>query len=260
MPPGIPTARPILADAANPPPPPTEPISSGRLSPWTAVGQLILLVIVGFLALVAGSMVAPALPFHDVRWDDIFITVVAGSACIITAFKIARASGQRPASIGWRSNGIASDVGVGLAAGAAVLLFIMVASMILTMLYPSLLEQSQHTREAIQERIPPMPIPVMVVVLVFVAIWEEVVFRGFLLTRLQAIFGRWWLTVLVGACLFTVGHVYEGSLALVAVWGLGVVMGFLFVWRRSLLPSITMHFAFDLTMLLLVRAVSSNWH
>ena len=94
---------------------------------------------------------------------------------------------------------------------------------------------------------------------IIVALWEEIVFRGFVLTRLNAIFKRWWLTILLASSVFGAVHIYEGLLAVLLISGLALIMSVLFVWRRSLVPSIVFHFLHDLVIFTLLGSLSQTW-
>jgi membrane protease YdiL (CAAX protease family) len=89
--------------------------------------------------------------------------------------------------------------------------------------------------------------------------WEEVVFRGFLLTRLRAIFRTWWLAVPIGSLLFAAAHLYEGVLAVVVIGWLAFAMAILFVWRRSLVPCLVLHWLHNVGAILLLKAISTTW-
>ncbi len=89
----------------------------------------------------------------------------------------------------------------------------------------------------------------------FVAVWEEMVFRGFVLGRLRAALPaadtrgarlrRDALAVLLCALCFGAGHGYQGVLGLLQTTTAGVALGALAVWRRRIWPAIGAHFAID---------------
>lgn len=193
---------------------------------------------------------------RDERWANMFITAFAGMTCILAAFALVGAARQRPSAIGWRVNNILADVGLGVAGAFGMYMVMMMAAMVLVLIRPDLMDQAQ---KGIEKTIPRASIPMMVAFMAFVALWEEVVFRGFLLTRLFAVFRRWWLAVLVGSVLFSLGHAYQGVVATVVIGCVGIVLGVMFVWRRSLLPVIVFHMMFNLIGLLILRSQSETW-
>jgi membrane protease YdiL (CAAX protease family) len=100
----------------------------------------------------------------------------------------------------------------------------------------------------------------------FVAVWEETVFRGFLLGRLRAALPagstraarlrRDALAVLLCGLCFGAGHGYQGVLGLLQTTTAGVVLGAVAVWRGSLWPAIGAHLAIDAFGLLVLKAVA----
>ncbi|HSB69174.1 MAG TPA: CPBP family intramembrane glutamic endopeptidase [Candidatus Methylomirabilis sp.] len=89
----------------------------------------------------------------------------------------------------------------------------------------------------------------------FAAIWEETVFRGFLLGRLRAslpagetrhaAMRRDALAVVLTALCFGAGHGYQGGLGLMQTTMAGLALGGLAAWRRSIWPAIGAHLAID---------------
>jgi CAAX protease family protein len=84
-----------------------------------------------------------------------------------------------------------------------------------------------------------------VILVTVVAIVEETVFRGYLILRLKAVTGRTWLAVVLSAAVFSFGHGYEGSAGLISVFFLGIVLAVVYLWRGSLVASMTIHFLID---------------
>ncbi|HSB81141.1 MAG TPA: CPBP family intramembrane glutamic endopeptidase [Candidatus Methylomirabilis sp.] len=99
----------------------------------------------------------------------------------------------------------------------------------------------------------------------FAAVWEETVFRGFLLGRLRAAMPvldtkgaalrRDLLAVVLTALFFGAGHGYQGGLGLVQTTIAGVALGALAVWRNSLWPAIGAHLAIDTFGLLVLKVL-----
>jgi membrane protease YdiL (CAAX protease family) len=98
--------------------------------------------------------------------------------------------------------------------------------------------------------------PLAVVLVLVVAFAEETIFRGYILSRLREVTRNTTLSVLLSAGLFAVGHGYEGSAGVVSVGFLGVVFALVYVWRKSLVAPITMHFCQDFVAVILVPALT----
>ena len=101
--------------------------------------------------------------------------------------------------------------------------------------------------------------PFLVLLSAWVAVFEETLFRGYLLTRIHAMVRHWPATVFLGALVFALPHFYEGVPAMVMILALGVVMGALFVWRRSLVPVVVLHFFFNSAELMALYMTSPGW-
>jgi membrane protease YdiL (CAAX protease family) len=91
-------------------------------------------------------------------------------------------------------------------------------------------------------------------------IGEEIVFRGFSVTRLAILTGRVWLAALVTLLVFYMLHV--------PVWGWGFALGgfvsgaaamAFFIWRKDLLAMMVFHMSTDAIGLVVVPMFSEWW-
>jgi membrane protease YdiL (CAAX protease family) len=80
---------------------------------------------------------------------------------------------------------------------------------------------------------------------VVVAIAEEIIFRGYLILRIRAVTGSLPAALVFSAVIFSLGHGYEGSAGVITVGIMGLVFGLFYVWRKSLVLPIAMHFLQD---------------
>jgi membrane protease YdiL (CAAX protease family) len=90
-----------------------------------------------------------------------------------------------------------------------------------------------------------LSVPTFAAYMVVVTGFEELVFRGFLVPRLRVVLGRWGAAVPASAALFAVGHFYEGTLAVVQTFVLGVWFGCVLLYRGRLLPLVVAHATFN---------------
>ena len=72
--------------------------------------------------------------------------------------------------------------------------------------------------------------------------------RAFTLTRFEAAFGRAGLTfaLVVDTIVFGLGHLYQGPAAAVSAGVTGLVLAFIFLWRRRVIEAMAVHALFDL--------------
>lgn len=78
---------------------------------------------------------------------------------------------------------------------------------------------------------------------------EEIVFRGYAISRLEEA-GHARAAVWLPWAVFTVLHLYQGPLSLVFVGIVGGVFTWLFRWQRSVWPVMVAHALYDITVLL----------
>ncbi|MEJ2721395.1 MAG: type II CAAX endopeptidase family protein [bacterium] len=93
------------------------------------------------------------------------------------------------------------------------------------------------------------------VMVVVVAVSEETIFRGYLILRLSQVTGNRMAAALVSSFVFSLGHGYEGSAGVVTVGFLGLVFATVFLWRKSLVAPMVMHFVQDFIGIVLVPAL-----
>jgi membrane protease YdiL (CAAX protease family) len=85
-----------------------------------------------------------------------------------------------------------------------------------------------------------------------VALAEETIFRGYLILRLKGVTASPTAAVLLSAGIFSLGHGYEGSAGVVTVGVMGAVFALVYLWRRSLVAPMVMHFLQDFIGIVLV--------
>ncbi len=94
------------------------------------------------------------------------------------------------------------------------------------------------------------------ILVIIVAIAEETIFRGYLILRLKAITAGPATAVLLSAVIFSLGHGFEGSAGVVTVGFMGLVFALVYMWRKSLIAPVVMHFFQDFIGIVLVPLLS----
>ena len=87
---------------------------------------------------------------------------------------------------------------------------------------------------------------------IVVAIAEETMFRGYLILRLKAVTASPAAAVVLSAVIFALGHGYEGTAGVVTVGVMGLVFALIYLWRKSLIAPIVMHFLQDFISIILL--------
>jgi membrane protease YdiL (CAAX protease family) len=83
------------------------------------------------------------------------------------------------------------------------------------------------------------------VLVVVVAIAEETIFRGYLILRFRGLAASPVVAILLSAFVFSLGHGYEGTAGVITVGTMGAVFAIIYVWRKSLVAPMVMHFLQD---------------
>ena len=83
------------------------------------------------------------------------------------------------------------------------------------------------------------------VLVVVVAVSEETIFRGYLILRLASVTRSRAAAVILSTAIFSLGHGYEGTLGIVAVFFIGLYLAIVYLWRGSLIAPMTIHFLQD---------------
>ena len=86
---------------------------------------------------------------------------------------------------------------------------------------------------------------VWVLVSLTAGICEELMTRGYLQRQLHALLKNGPAAVLAQGIIFGAGHAYQGWKYMVIIAVLGAMLGWLALWRRSLLPGMIFHFIQD---------------
>lgn len=211
-------------------------------------------------AIVIGVMVGKDFFFEN--WSDeelrartpLIITAIGMFSAIVVLGYV----GFRKQS--WSTLGLAAgrplvDAGIGVLAAGFIMLLMVAGSAFVWVFAPELIPALQESQRGIREILPPMNPPTIIGLTIVVAFYEELLFRGFLLTRLRVVTRRWWSAVTIGVLSFAALHFYQGPLAVLAIVLLSGVLSAVFIWRRSLIAPVTAHFVFNVTQLLMLQLV-----
>ncbi len=94
-------------------------------------------------------------------------------------------------------------------------------------------------------------IPLALVLITVVAVAEETIFRGYLLHRFVELRLGTAGAVFLSSAVFSIGHGYQGTAGMAAVFCLGVLFSILRLQRNSLVAPITVHFLIDFSGIIL---------
>jgi membrane protease YdiL (CAAX protease family) len=233
-------------------------LSSSRSKAWADVAVLIVcLVLVEFLgaAFLSLALDVPIVPQPGVtdsaEWELTRVMLAptlsiraVGSILIIAAILACRQQSIR--SVGLRSTGLLPNIALGVAAMMVAYVLIALTIPVLSLIWPSTRDQMVENAELILKMVPRLDLLGFGGLAVAIGVYEEIVFRGFLMTRLRRATGNWIFAVLLSTAVFTCLHALDQTAtALVAVTILSLVFSGVTIWRRSIVPAIVGHALFD---------------
>ncbi len=96
------------------------------------------------------------------------------------------------------------------------------------------------------------------ILVVVVAISEETIFRGYLMLRIGAVTRSMAAAAVLSAFVFSLGHGYEGTAGAATVGVMGFMLALVYLWRRSLIAPIIMHFLQDFIGIVLVPLLTGK--
>jgi len=93
------------------------------------------------------------------------------------------------------------------------------------------------------------------VLVMVVAFSEETIFCGYLMLRFRYLTSSPAAAVVLSTIVFTMGHGYEGTLGLSSVAVMGFIFALIYLWRKSLVTTMVMHFIQDFLVIVLLPLV-----
>ncbi|MBN1511371.1 MAG: CPBP family intramembrane metalloprotease [Phycisphaerae bacterium] len=248
---GVPVARPVLGM-------PCQPVDVAPLlvPPFSRLRAFLELGILGVVMLGAAlllGMLLDQLGFVDEQynidsWGNVLGVAVNGAAAIVCIIALTLLRGGRLAEVGLTGRRLAWNVLLGLGAFLAAIAAFQFIGLLITFLAKG--QPLNENIGKIKEMLPRMHWLQFLALSFWVGLWEELTFRGFLLTRLRRITGSWWAAILLGAALFALPHMgQQVALAVLPLFVIGIIWSVFTVWRQSLLPAIIGHALFNFAQL-----------
>jgi uncharacterized protein len=185
--------------------------------------------------------------------DNVLGGSVVRALCVIAlVLLLLRSDGQTPAALGLTTRGAPLDALWGLTLTLGAFATMLVSGVLvqgaMRAFGSNLVQQDAADRpRLLLDIFGGTSMPVFAAAIAVTATFEEVVFRGLLLPRLQRLTGSWGVAIALGAIAFGAGHVYEGWSAVAQTTALGVFFGVVFLQRGRLLPVIVAHTVFDVS-------------
>jgi membrane protease YdiL (CAAX protease family) len=228
----------------------TEPNDLPDASPKQPARKMQLIELGVFLLLIVPSMSASFFLLSQARvpfMAEAILAIFNDLALLSLVFYFVWRNGEPIQNLGWTFNSLRKEIAWGL------ILFLPVY------FGANLLESALHTAGLSA----PTKLPSFLVVSGFtkvllafilvtvVAVAEETIFRGYLILRFKAVTDRGVAAALLSSIVFSLGHGYEGMAGVISVFSIGVVLALVYLWRKSLVAPIVIHFLTDFATIIL---------
>jgi membrane protease YdiL (CAAX protease family) len=206
---------------------------------WGLVAYFAAMLLVGWIAGVFMRALSPSTPLLVVL--VLANQVLTGGFALWLLSRLMRRRGLRWQDIGLTWEPPLAHLGWGLGAYVAMIPVLLVTVALLQALLPAIPSPAHPiARVASAENPLWVTILLFLMVAVFASVFEEIFFRAVLLNALWAQTGSKWVGILGSALVFSVLHP-QLYLGWIAIFVIGVMLGGLFVERRSVVPCIWMH-------------------
>lgn len=179
------------------------------------------------------SMLVPSLAFRTI--------VIAGAVWIILSLRR-----QTPKSVGLTARRLPVDILLGLGAMGVSFGLVFTYAVSVSVLFPSWLKEMEDNASLLTAMIPRMSIGAFGLLAMLIGFYEELLVRGFLMTRLRRLSGSWTAAVVVSTVLFVLPHAADQAAPVMGhVTILSLVFSVVTIWRRSLVPAMVGHAVFN---------------
>ena len=152
-------------------------------------------------------------------------------------------------ALGWTARNIRQEIGIGL---WLFIPFFLAASVLEGLLQKAGLPAPSTPLPALTGEKGMAEFLLALFMVIIVASAEETIFRGYLILRLRAITSSPAAAVLLSAVIFSLGHGYEGAASVVTIGAMGAGLALVYLWRKSLVAPIVMHFLQDFIGIVLI--------
>ena len=189
------------------------------------------------------------------------VLAIRALVTVLIVAVILRKRRQPITSLGVMGKGVFLDTLIGVTAVPFCYLSMMAATLLTFWMFPEMSDQMEENARKIMNLVPRLR-PIEFVGFAFlVGFYEELIFRGFWMTRLRRATSSWTISALLTTALFAGLHAFDQTLvAVMNVTILSLLFSALTMLRRSLLPAITAHALFDLSQFLyLLYRAGDSW-
>ena len=188
------------------------------------------------------------------------VTILFGFGSAGFVLLLLRFRGQRVETIGLTLRNLRVDLLWGLVVLVAMYGAHLFGAFSTMLLLPDGWSELSKNAEQIDAFMPDIAWPYFLLLFGSVGLYEEVIFRGLLLTRIRRLVTRWWAAVPICALAFALLHLgMQKAVVLPSLFGLGCVLSVFTIWRRSLTPAIVGHCLFNTSQIVGLHLIKTYW-
>ena len=161
---------------------------------------------------------------------------------------------QPASSIGLHLKDIGGEIAIAIIVLLGIFAAIWIAGLIASFTFDAnQLKEINQNNVKVAKMFSDMPVWLIPPFCLFIGYYEELIFRGFFISRLSCIFRNDWVAMVIAAAVFASAHFYQGVFKVILIFGLACVLGTLFVLRRSLIAPMIIHSLFDFTFMMMAK-------
>jgi len=149
-------------------------------------------------------------------------------------------------AVGLSKRGLALDGIIGAALTLAIYGIILTTLFFLAHVWPNSSRQLNKNALVLLDLLPSAGPLAFFAMAATIGLYEELLFRGFIMPRLRRATGSWLMAVLLSSTIFTALHAMDQTpAALILVAILSISLSIITIWRRSIVAAIVAHALFD---------------
>lgn len=97
-----------------------------------------------------------------------------------------------------------------------------------------------------------------ILLVTIIAVVEETIFRGYLILRFKIITKNLPVLIALSTVIFALGHGYQGWAGLIVVMVIGIILALIYIWRKSLIAPMVIHFLQNFIAIIVVPIVQKG--
>lgn len=187
-----------------------------------------------------------------------WVNVLIGAVTLLIVAVMLKARRQKASALGLGKTSFGKTIGLAAATIPVCYVSVLVTVSAYLALSGTSIDGLVQERAAFFDEVPHIPPLIAVLFSLFVGLHEEILFRGFILSRLRALFGSTVAAVIASSIVFGLLHGYQGAIGVVQTTTVGLVLATLAARFRTIWPAILAHGLFDAISLVAVPLLGDS--